>query len=186
MEWAAGSRNPFAISRSRACLLSVFRLFVAHLAPHPPTKSQRMASSSLPIVKGSVIGCFSGKVQLGRKSGGPLRSVRGRTRRLHTLTATAAAAQSFDESSHGGAARSYRAARQQFSCQQSDVAVPQALNSHALLGTHAKHPTGTPHRQPRQLALALDFCKCSGFVRGTRAERAGPAQTPERRSLFHC
>jgi len=182
MEWAAGSRNPFAISRSRACLLSVFRLFVAHLAPHPPTKSQRMASSSLPIVKGSVIGCFSGKVQLGRKSGGPLRSVRGRARRQHTLTATEAAAQSFDEAAMGVLGV---ITRQQFSCQQSDVAVPQALNSHALLGTHAKHPSGTPHRQPRQLALALDFCSVQvSFVAQEPNEQG--QHTPERRSLFHC
>jgi hypothetical protein len=39
----------------KGCLLSVCRLFVAHFPPHPPTKSQRMASSSWPIVKASVI-----------------------------------------------------------------------------------------------------------------------------------
>ena len=117
---------------------------------------------------------------------GPLGSGRWRAARgQDALTAAAVAAQPFDESSTGRVRR-YRAARHRFSCQQPDVAAPRALNSHSLLGTHAKHPIRTPDRQPRQLALALDFCKCSGFVRGTRAERAGPAQTPERRSLFHC
>jgi hypothetical protein len=53
------------------------------------------------------------------------------------LTAAAAAAQPFDESSNGRVRR-YRAARQRFSCQQPDVAASQALNSHSLLGTHAK------------------------------------------------
>jgi len=53
------------------------------------------------------------------------------------LTAAAVAAQPFDESCNGRVRR-YRAARQRFSCQQPDVAAPRALNSHSLLGTHAK------------------------------------------------
>jgi hypothetical protein len=68
-----------------------------------------------------------------------LRSGRGLARRQDTLTATAAAAQPFDESGNGGAG-GYRQARQRFSCQQADVTAPQALNLHALLDTHAKHP----------------------------------------------
>jgi len=69
---------------------------------------------------------------------GPLGSGRWRAARgQDALTAAAVAAQPFDENSNGRVRR-YRAARQRFSCQHPDVAAPRALNSHSLLGTHAK------------------------------------------------
>ena len=49
------------------------------------------------------LNCFSVKVQSAYTSRGPLRPVHRRTRRQHTLTAAAAAAQPFDESGNGSA-----------------------------------------------------------------------------------
>jgi hypothetical protein len=78
------------------------------------------------------------RISLGPRSRGPLRPARWRARRQDTLTTAAAATQPFDEGCNGGGG-SYRQARQRFSCQHADVTATQALNSHTLPGTHAKH-----------------------------------------------